>query len=382
LNATPLRSALSLLLAQLALPAQATTWVSLPPGYEKFPGNGAFSLPARWSQGTMQVIFDHPLLPQSLLGQTLKRVRVRRPAFVGEPPYPVRNLTFKLSVGIPGKPAAFLETDLAKNRPATPPATVVAGPIAYSIPATQPHGKGDAVAADLVDLPFTTPFLYPATSQGLYVEWETGSPALDIGSTHWVDAVYSFANNDRGAVFTTGNGGCGSSAAPLPMQLLPADSAAPALGTATRLTLRYARKSSEVWVLTGPLDTESVIPPFTGGVPFGASLAPAGAPGCHLWTGLLGASLRYTTDAFGQLDFQMTIPNDPLLKGQRLHLQAFCLDPTLNALRLAASNGLTLVPDELGLKGFLGTVVCLGSGCTASQWPAWINTAPVLLLGY
>ena len=78
----------------------------------------------------------------------------------------------------------------------------------------------------------------------------------------------------------------------------------------------------------------------------------------------------------------MLVPNDPLLKGKRLHLQAFCLDPALNALQLAASNGLTLVPDELGLKGSCATALCLGAGCTLSPWPILGSSAPVLLLAY
>ena len=378
---TPRLSALFVLGFGALAPAQGTTWASLPPSYESFPGDAAMSLPARWSQGKLQVIYNPILVPDEILGKTLKRVRVRRPAFVAEPAYPARSLTFTLTLGIPSKFAGYMLTDLPSNRPAT--TTIVATSVAYSIPATLPHGAGDAVAANLVDLPFSTPYAYPATAQGLYVEWETAAPTLDISTAHWVDAVYSFASNDKGGVFALGNGGCGSSTVVSPpMQLLPGDTFLPALGTYSKLLLRGAKPTVDVWLRFGQEDTDTNLPPIGAGLVFGASMSGVGMPGCWFWSATQAITLRTTADATGQAEFKLLLPNLPGLRGQRLQAQAYARDSGLNALGLGSSNGIILMPDAIGVGSDCATVFCMGAGCTVSLWPSWVGSAPVLLFGY
>lgn len=363
------------------LPAQPVTWTSIPPGYLAFPGDSGVSLPARWAQGRMQIIVESTIIPTDLPGKTIKRVRVRRPALVAEPAYAARTLTMTLTLGVPTKLPGFMVTDIAQNRPAT--TTVVAGPLSYSIPATNPHGPGDPVAADLVDLPLSTPYLFPSAPGGLYLEWETASPTLDVSAGHWVDAIYSFGGTDLGGAFMLGNGGCGTSTTlSPPMQLGPGDTVPPTLGGPCKIALRGAKSGSDAWLRFGQEDTDTNLPPIGSGIAFGAPMSGIGMPGCWFWSTTAAITLKSTTDFFGQVTFTLTLPNIPALRGQRLQSQAYCRDASLNALGLAASNGLVLVPNEVGVKAAAATVFCFGAGVTVSQWPVFVGTIPVLLLGY
>ena len=374
-------SAFSVLLA--SLPAQAMTWTSVPPGFERMPGNGALAMPLRWSQGVMQVQCDKTILPTQLLGQSLRALRVRRPGFVGEPAYPALNVRLKVALGVAIGAANQMSSTLATNRPQK--LTVVAGPLDYSVPATNPHAPGDATGAWLVDLPFATPYVVPQLAEPLFLEWEVLGSSYVIHDLHWVDALYSPGGSTQGFVATVGNGGCGPAASGLPMRLLPDSATPPAIGQKFTLRLENAKPSSQAFVVLNlhASDTFFTLTPYAPGS-FGVDLAPLGMPGCWSWTGF-DTFWSLKTSAQGDLAHVIELPNASYLRGVRSGVQAFVAATGVNPAGFAASNGLYLAPDRSGVVGFAGsvaTVLCPGPACTLSPWIAWVQTAPILLFGY
>src|SRR5690606_8467378 len=106
--------------------------------------------------GRMQVLIEGSLLPGELGTSTLRRVRLRRAAFADDPAAPARTLDCELRLGSTPATARQLSQDMSANVPVG--LVVAAARRRYDVPATPALGPGDAVGADLVDLPLDAPF--------------------------------------------------------------------------------------------------------------------------------------------------------------------------------------------------------------------------------
>ncbi len=65
-------------------------------------------------------------------------------------------------------------------------------------------------------------------------------------------------------------------------------------------------------------------------------------PGCDLL--VTPDALEFRSANAGAAEWTLSIPNNTALVGVFIHQQALPFDPTANALGLAASNGLLMVP--------------------------------------
>ena len=78
-----------------------------------------------------------------------------------------------------------------------------------------------------------------------------------------------------------------------------------------------------------------------GGAPLPLDLAPFGAPGCELLTGLQ-ILIPAFTDFFGSVTMGIPIPSDPYLVGATVYTQWMASDPGANALGWVFSGGLSV----------------------------------------
>jgi hypothetical protein len=354
----------------LAAPLLAQSWSEVPPAFANLPGNAGISLPARWSQGTLQVLWDDRALPAAMAGKQLAGLRMRRASFAGEGAWAARTIRARVSLAnapdttVPGA----LQQDLAANRPAG--LAVAAGPTTLSLPATAAPGPGTAFGPVLVQLPFAQPFAFRGPY--LFLEWENADAALDVSADHWVEAFWMKDETNLGLAVVVGNAGCGS-IGPLPMRLAPADDAPPGFGRTVRFAATRVAPRAATLALAG-VDPETRTPPF--GLPFGASLAALGAAGCHLWTGaeLLVAG---TAGPFGDLPVDLAFPDVPQLYGQRVGVQVVAVDPAANALGLAFSNGVVLMMNHTPFGQAAATVLAPGT-LARSPWSRFAGMAPVV----
>lgn len=72
------------------------------------------------------------------------------------------------------------------------------------------------------------------------------------------------------------------------------------------------------------------------------SLTPFGMPGCNLLVTL--DALQFRSANAGAAEWAWALPNNTALVGVQIHQQALPFDPAANALGLAASNGIVMVP--------------------------------------
>lgn len=79
---------------------------------------------------------------------------------------------------------------------------------------------------------------------------------------------------------------------------------------------------------------------FTPATP--TSLAPFGMPGCNLL--VTPDAVEFLSANAGAAEWTLSVPNNTALVGMPIYQQALPLDPTANALGLAASNGLSMTP--------------------------------------
>lgn len=318
----------------------------------------------------MQVIWDQEMLPAALVGQTITSIRLRRPAFAGEPGYPAISRTVKLSMGMTTMLAGQMTADLTLNRPET--LTVVAGPTALSVPATVAHGPGDLLAATFVTVSFSQPFTVESTGN-LFLEWENVDSSLTVSPDHWVEAVQ--APDAGGIAVELGNGGCGSR--PIPMVLRWMPGVGPASERPTSLFLRGALPSAPTVVVLS-LDPEDMAPPDNFG--FGADLTIASAPGCFQWTRILGLPLPQATNAAGAMTIDLPFPSGLDLSEKKVVIQVAMLDPAANPLGIALSNGVILLMDTREYALQCSTLMMAGVGDT-SPFPPLLGVAPVVTFG-
>lgn len=210
------------LLAVAPLLAQSRSVV--PDVATTLPGNAAISMPLRWSQGVMQVWIAQSMLPAALSGGTLRGVRLRRPAILGEPGYPALSRTITVRAGFTGLPPTSLGDQKAFNMP--PNAVTVAGPAPFAVAASAAPVGAPGLGDEFLVIPFTTPL--PVQPGTLCLEFETSDAPLAVGA-HWVDAVWTEGGVDRGYAVTVGDGSCTTRTSPL--QLTWTGSSGPARGS-------------------------------------------------------------------------------------------------------------------------------------------------------
>jgi hypothetical protein len=359
------------LLLVLAAPAQ--TWIGAPPRLDRVPGNAGLSMPGRWAQGALQVLFLESALPAELTGKRLHGLRLRRASFLGERAWGARVVTTQVGLGHGPLTSGTgeLGDDLARNRPAD--FTLVAGPLVVSMPATPAPGPGTATAGVLWQLPFAQPFTFQGPR--LFVEFVNSASAQDISGDHWSEGLFLAAERDDGVVLYAGNGGCGA-ALPLPMALEPAADVPPGFGRTFELKLRGGPVSQPAFVL---LSAEPESGDLLPGLAFGAELSGFGAPGCHLWA---APSLVFplTTGRAGELATSLVFPDLPAEYGRRIGVQVLARDPAANALGLVTSNGLVLAMNRFGIGAGIGSVLAPGpiTATTRAPWPRVVGLAPVL----
>jgi hypothetical protein len=362
---------LPLLFLLTTAPAQGTA-VTPPIGLD-LPGNAALSMPARWTQGIMQVLIDHSLLPAALTNQSIHTIRLRRPAFIGEPAYPSLQRTMRVSAGFTTLLAAQLTGNLAANRPAS--LQVVAGPGVVTLPATAANGPGDALGATLITIALTTPL--PVTQDNLFLEFEALDPPFTASPDHWVDAFWTLNGVDTGLAATVGNGGCGSGAqAPV---LNWAGATAPQVGGSAALSLSHAPPQVMAWTLIGFAPQSR--PTSAAYFGFGASLAAIGMTGCNQWTPIDGL-VTGLTDPGGGNGFSITMPANVVPAGARIGFQMVVLEAGANPAGIAASNGVIVVPGSIGIGPHCTTVMAQGSSPTQASWPPYQGLMPVLMLDW
>ena len=363
-----------LLASPVAIGAQSP--VIVPPIAEQLPGNAALSMPLRWSYGTMQVIVDASLLPANFVGNTITGLRLRRPAFLGEPSYPALQRTMTVRAGFAPMLARQLTTDLMANRPGTLPSNqgslvTAVGPTSVSIPATNPVSGGESLGDEFLVLTFSQPL--PVTAGNLFVEFETSDAPLSVETHQWVDAVWLEDGNDQGYAVPVGDGSC--THLTTPYQLTWTASGAPLRGTDAALRLSGGDPQALViwWLGLDPL-TAGTSPVFVG---YGASLGPLvpGLANCHQWVpgqAILGA----LADPVGGLDISFPLVAASTATGDRIGIQCAQLGP--QALP-TISNGLILQLDTAGVDDQCATVFFL-SGSTQAAWLPDKGLMPVLYL--
>lgn len=351
-----------------------TRWESTPLGFERVPGNAGLSLPVRWSVGVMQVLLEQSVLPARLNTTPLLRVRFRRAAFASDPADPARTIDCELRLGHLQSTARQMTADMAQNR-LVANLVVVAARRTYNVPATPALGAGDAVGADLIDLPLDAPYVF--TGPSLLVEWENQAATQNISSGHWVDAVHMEAGVDQGVAVPLGAQGCGSRGGASSMVLLADTTAPPTLGTAFPVLLRNALPLTAGVVM-------AYLDPLTRGplgLPFGTDLATFGLRGCYLWAGP-DVQLQAASTTLGDVRTSLTLPNIISLRGRPVSMQGFVLDPTANALGVAGSAGLLLRPNFVGVFDRAATVLEHRPNSTTSPWPPFVGLTPVIQLGF
>ena len=305
--------AVGLLLA--VAPAQS---VVVPSALASQPGNAALSLPLRWSHGVLQVRIDAQLLPASLQGQSIQGVRLRRPAFLGEPAYGATTRTLTVRGGFQPETAGQITVDLAANRPAN--LTVLFGPAPVTVPATPATGPGTTVGPELLHVPFSQPL--PVATGSLFLEFEAGDAPLQVVPGHWVDALWLENGIETGYVVTVGDGSC--TTRPQPTELRWNAATGPQVGGTAAFVVTGALPANAAaglvlhWIGLDP----QTAPPGPIHFGFGTDLGPLdpGLAGCRWWAPML-ITWFGTTDPTGRIE--TTLPLAPgVLPGMRLGVQA------------------------------------------------------------
>jgi hypothetical protein len=358
--------------------ARAQNAAIAPPVCTTLPGNAAMSLPWRWSHGTLQVFVDPPLLPTSLVGQTITGLWLRRPTLPGDGAYAPITRTLTVRGAFQQPIAASMVGTLTQNRPAN--ATVLFGPAPVSSLAAPAPGPTTTVGADLLHVVFTTPL--PVVAGTLYLEFETSDAPLAVSADHWVDAVWMPGAVDQGLVVAVGDGSC--TTRPEPTRLRWTSPGGPVVGATAQLQVSGAPPTSGTsagfvmaWVGLDP-ETRGLGAGYLGfGAPF-ATIDPALA-GCHQWAPF-DVSWLGPTDPTGTFATTFTIPTGAAL-GMRLGMQAAWLDPLRTGLPFSFSNGLAIVVGSAGIEWRCNSLFFPAAG-TTSPWPPFVGQMPVLRFDY
>lgn len=376
----PLVMAAALATANVFCPAGigAQSTATVPPVCLTLPGNAAVSMPLRWSHGAMQVFVDAPLLPAGFVGNTITGVRLRRSTLPGDTAYPALQRTLTVRGAFQSPPAAAMIGGLTQNRPAS--TQILFGPAVVAVPATPAPGPATTTGDEFVVIPFTTPL--PVTAGTLFLEFEAGDPPLQVGTGHWVDAVWLAGGSDSGLVVAVGDGSC--TTRPEPTRLAWTAAHGPAAGSTAEVTVTGAPPTAGAstglvlfWVGTEP----ETRPPGAGYLGYGASFATLDPTmvDCHQWAPLDVAWFG-VTDAAGACATTFAIPGSVAI-GQRLAAQAAWFDPSRPVLPLSLANGLQLVCRGAGVSNRCNTLFFPGAA-TVSPWPPFVGQMPVLLLEY
>ncbi len=378
---------LTLILSLISLvPAAAQGLATVPPGFELAPGNGGLSLPARWSQGLMQVLMRQSTLPTAMQHQSLTGIQFRRPSFADEPAYAGKTLSFTLRLASTKMTMNQIRANMQDNRDLVasqstkvwnPPLahpltdlTQVARETNLNLPATGPNLPGQGVGQPMINLPFSQPFMFHGPD--LFVEWESDAASFTVDSGNWVDAIYLQNQGDVGLAVNVGYGGCGSvSGAGAPPMLLTSQTAHPQLGSNAVIRLENALANTDVFFNVA---ADSLLDQTLGG----SLLDFLGAPGCYFWVEPLvvlthsfpsgPSSVRLATGAAGSLNVSLPVPADPTLSGLRVGFQAWMQDPTTNVAQLATSNAVVYFLGSVGLNSDAATVMAYPPD-PSQPWP-------------
>jgi hypothetical protein len=358
----------------------AQTRAVVPPIAATLPGNAAMSMPLAWSHGVLQVCVSSQLLPTALAGGNLQGIRLRRPSFLGEAPYPALQRTMTVRAAfVPTLPNA-LTGARAVNAPATFP--VVWGPSPVQVAATvQPTGApwlGD----EFLVIPFSPPL--PVAAGSLLLEFETSDLPFRTAE-QWVDAVWAENGVEQGYQATVGMGLCTTRSTPL--ELRWNNGASPTRGLDAALRLVGAPPAPPIgpgsvvlaWVGVEP-QTHALAGDFLG---YGQSLAaldPALA-GCLQWSPL-DLVVFGVADAAGGFDLRFAIPPAVTTSGMRLSAQAAFLDAQRTGpLPLSISNGVVMQLDSSGV-GPKASSVFFPYASATSPWGVQQGLMPVLVLDF
>lgn len=358
------------------LGAQSTATV--PPVCRTLPGNAGLSMPLRWSHGAMQVFVDAALLPTAFVGHTITGVRLRRSTLPGDAAYPALQRTLTVRGAFQSPPAVAMIGGLTQNRPAT--TQVLFGPAVVGVPATPAPGPTTTTGDEFVLIPFTTPLL--VTAGTLFLEFEAGDAPLQVGTGHWVDAVWLDGGVDDGLVVAVGDGSC--TTRPEPTRLAWSATHGPGAGNTAAFTVSGAPPTAGAsvgWVLFWVGTEPETRPAGAGYLGYGASFGviDPGLFGCHQWAPLDVAWFG-TTDATGTFATTFAIPGSVAI-GQRIAAQAAWLDPSRPGLPLSLANGLQLVCRGAGVGNHCSTLL-FPATATVSPWPPFVGQMPVLVLEY
>lgn len=376
------------------VPAQGSAVVPGP--YAGIRGNEAFALPLRLHEGLMQVHLENSgsvtAIPAAMLGQSLRSLTFRKPHEPDEPAYGTLSRTFSLrllscdlNLGV-----SPVVSDMLANRTAalaTSPATALTGVISaqsFNIPATPAAAPDQAVGADLLTLPFASPF--PFAGPDLFMELETWSLDTMPARDHWVDAVYG-VRGDPGVLTELGYGGCAvrTPSSGLPMHLR-STGAPPRIGGQIDLELSNARSRRPSLLMIGEHHADLSRAP--GSVQAWIQQATRlSLPGCKIWMEPLYENPG-ETDATGKQSISLTLPRGPIATtatGIPFTLQVAIYEEMSGFIEW--SNGLALIANTLGFSGHATTVispvrsVLNSSGQPVppvSIFPPWWNSAPIM----
>ena len=342
------------------------------------PGNAAVSMPLRWSEGVMQSRIGSWLLPANFIGQTIRGIRLRRPAFVGEPAYPALTRTLTVRASFQTLRPNQLSIDLNVNRTATAPA-VVFGPAPFSVAATTTHGRGGLLGAEYVVIPFSPPLL--VTAGHLFLEFEVTNAPLTVSAGHWCDAVWVRNGNEVGYAVAVGDGGCSTRSTPLTLAWTD-PLLGPRRGSNTTLAMAGGMPATTgsvpvLWWIGFDPQARATGPTWPGfGADFGAIVPPMA--GCHLWVPP-DAVLSGQTSIVGTYSFGFALPPAATTVGQKIGVQCSTLDPGRAVLPLSLTNGEILVLDSIGVADKCATVFFPGT-VTVSPWPTQVGLMPVVVI--
>ncbi|MCA8941172.1 MAG: hypothetical protein KDB80_01315 [Planctomycetes bacterium] len=360
--------------AVLAAVSPAQEWATIPSGFDRLPGNAAVSVPGRWTWGRLQVLYDAALFTD-LVGESITGLRIRRPAFFDEPAYVGSTMTFEISLGPSPRDPANMSGNFNDQYDPASPMQVVYAQQSYAIPPTPAPGQADVVGESLVDLTFDQPFVVPAGTS-ILLEWRTIDTSLTVLGDGWADCVWLPSGQDVGLARHAGQNGCGNHGA-MRLDVAPG-SEHPALGQTTNFRLEGAQHESSCHFAIG-FEPVANTP---GGFGVDVTVFPfAGL--CQLWTPLQFFLAPVQTDAAGAVDFGFEFPSSNTLQGIQVGMQAFVVETDDQDLptAIAASNGVVLLMDSIGLGDMAATALFPADDATA-PWIPWVGLCPIIEFSY
>ena len=347
------------------LPAQTATVV--PALCQTLPGNAGLAMPLRWSQGTLQVFVDAPLLPAGMAGQTILGLRLRRSTLLGDVANPPLTRTLTIRGGFQAQPSWMMFGSLSQNRPAS--TQVLFGPAVVTTNATPAPGPTTVVGADLLDVDFTTPL--PVTAGTLFLEFEVANGPLQVSTAHWVDAVWFPSGADSGYAVTVGDGSCTTRSESTQLRLV---GAVPSPGASGTLEVRGAQPSSAAG--QGLVVQWAGLNPEASGFGAPLTLLDPALVGCHLWAPF-DVSWSGPTDTQGVYSVVLPVPGTAAL-GTRIGVQAAWLDASRPGLPFSFSNGLLIQLGSVGVGSQCASLFFPGTA-TVSPWSTFLGQMPVLV---